>query len=49
MLRTGLSDGNATEVATNELKEGDAVIVGTAQPAGNAAPRVGGSAPKLPF
>ncbi len=49
VLRTGLSDGNATEVVTNDLKEGDAVIVATAQPAAASAPRVGGAAPRLPF
>ncbi len=49
-LRTGLTDGNATEVVSGELKEGDAVIVGTAQAAGGAAPRSGGgTAPRLPF
>lgn len=47
-LRIGLSDGNATEVVDGPLKEGDEVIVGTAQSAAPAAPR-GGSAPRLPF
>jgi HlyD family secretion protein len=46
-LRTGLSDGNATEVVSDALKEGDEVIVGTTQSA-TSAPR-GGSAPRLPF
>jgi HlyD family secretion protein len=47
-LRTGLSDGNATEVVSGALNAGDEVIVGTAQPATQSAPR-GGSAPRLPF
>lgn len=49
-LRTGLTDGTATEVVSGELKEGDSVIVGTAQAAnGPAAKSGGGSAPRLPF
>lgn len=49
-LRTGLTDGTATEVASGELKEGDAVVVGTVQVANSQAPRSGGgSAPRLPF
>jgi HlyD family secretion protein len=48
-LRTGLTDGNATEVAPGSLTEGQEVIVGTQQPAGGAAQRPGGSAPRLPF
>ena len=49
-LRTGLTDGNATEIVGGELKEGDEVIVGTAG-IGGSAPRggAGGSAPRLPF
>lgn len=49
-LRTGLTDGTATEVVSGELKEGDAVIVGTVQAANASAPRsAGGSSPRLPF
>jgi HlyD family secretion protein len=49
-LRTGLTDGTATEVVGGELKEGDAVIVGTVQAANGPTPRSGGgSAPRLPF
>lgn len=47
-LRTGLSDGNATEVVSGNLKEGDPVIVGTAA-AGTAATKSPGSGPRLPF
>ncbi|HVF62964.1 MAG TPA: efflux RND transporter periplasmic adaptor subunit, partial [Casimicrobiaceae bacterium] len=48
-LRTGLSDGNATEVVSGDIKEGDPVIVGTVS--GSAPPsRPGaGGAPRLPF
>lgn len=45
-VRTGLSDGSMTELVGGELKEGDQVIVGTAQ-AGAAAARPSG--PRLPF
>lgn len=49
-LRTGLTDGSATEVVVGELKEGDSVIVGTRQAAnGQAQPSAGGAAPRLPF
>ncbi len=49
-LRTGLTDGTATEVVSGDLKEGDSVILGTAQAANGQAPRSGGgSAPRLPF
>jgi HlyD family secretion protein len=46
-VRTGLSDGSMTELIGGELKEGDQVIIGTAQPgsAGTARP----SGPRLPF
>jgi len=44
-VRTGLSDGSMTEMATGELKEGDQVIVGAAQSGGTASP----SGPRLPF
>jgi HlyD family secretion protein len=47
MLRTGLTDGNATEVAGGELKEGDSVIVGTVTAPGPSRPA--GGAPRLPF
>lgn len=46
-VRTGLSDGNMTEISAGELKEGDQVIVGAAQPAGGGAQRPSG--PRLPF
>jgi HlyD family secretion protein len=46
-IRTGLTDGNATEVVSGALAEGDQVIVGTQLPAGGA-PK-GGTAPRLPF
>ncbi|HVE50783.1 MAG TPA: efflux RND transporter periplasmic adaptor subunit [Casimicrobiaceae bacterium] len=46
-LRTGLTDGTATEIVSGELKEGDSVIVGTAS--SGAAPRPSGTAPRLPF
>ena len=45
-VRTGLTDGNATEVA-GDLAEGAEVIVGTTALA--AAPRPSGGAPRLPF
>ena len=47
-LRTGLSDGNATEIVSGAIKEGDEVIVGTVQSGAPSMPR-GGSAPRLPF
>ncbi|CAG0989407.1 Macrolide export protein MacA [Burkholderiales bacterium] len=46
-IRTGLTDGNATEVVSGALAEGDGVIVGT-QIANAAAPKAG-SGPRLPF
>jgi HlyD family secretion protein len=45
-VRTGLTDGNATEI-TGELAESAEVIVGTTALA--AAPRPSGGAPRLPF
>ncbi len=45
-VRTGLSDGSMTELAGAELKQGDEVIIGTAQ-AGGAGTRPSG--PRLPF
>ena len=47
-LRTGLSDGNATEIVSGPIKEGDEVIVGTVQSGAPSTPR-GSSAPRLPF
>jgi HlyD family secretion protein len=47
-LRIGLTDGNATEVVSGEIKEGDSVIVGTVAPGAPAA-KASGSAPRLPF
>jgi HlyD family secretion protein len=47
VLRTGLTDGNATEVVAGDIKEGDQVIVGTATGA-TATPKAG-SGPRLPF
>ena len=46
-IRTGLTDGNATEVVSGPLAEGEQVIVGTQLPAAGA-PK-GGTAPRLPF
>jgi HlyD family secretion protein len=46
-VRTGLTDGNATEIAGADLAEGSEVIVGTAAIA--AATRPAGGAPRLPF
>jgi len=46
-IRTGLTDGNATEVVSGPLTEGQEVIVGTQLPA-SGAPK-GGTAPRLPF
>jgi len=46
-IRTGLSDGNATEVVSGPLKEGDEVVVGTQLPA--AGTPKSGTAPRLPF
>ncbi|TAK66882.1 MAG: HlyD family efflux transporter periplasmic adaptor subunit [Betaproteobacteria bacterium] len=46
-VRTGLSDGSMTEIATGELKEGDQVVIGTAQAGSSSAPRPSG--PRLPF
>ena len=46
-IRTGLTDGNATEVVSGPLAEGDEVIVGThlaGAPAAKAS-----SGPRLPF
>lgn len=48
-LRTGLSDGNATEVVSGEIKDGDAVILGTMQLSGPAPRSGGGASPRLPF
>lgn len=48
-VRTGLTDGNATEVVAGELAEGQDVIVGTLAAAGGAASRPAGGAPRLPF
>jgi HlyD family secretion protein len=46
-IRTGLTDGNATEVVSGPLAEGDEVIVGTQLPSGPA-PKAA-SSPRLPF
>jgi HlyD family secretion protein len=46
-IRTGLSDGNATEVVSGPLTEGEEVIVGTQLPAAGS-PKAG-TAPRLPF
>ena len=46
-LRTGLTDGNATEVVSGALAEGQEVIVGTQLPAASS-PKAGTS-PRLPF
>lgn len=47
-VRLGLSDGSFTEVSGGELKEGDAVITGSATTAGNAQ-KAAPSGPRLPF
>ncbi len=47
VLRTGLTDGNATEVVGGDLKEGDFVIVGAMNAAAPSRPP--GGAPRLPF
>ncbi|HQU50088.1 MAG TPA: efflux RND transporter periplasmic adaptor subunit [Casimicrobiaceae bacterium] len=46
-LRTGLTDGNSTEVVSGPLAEGDEVIVGTQLP--NAPAAKASSAPRMPF
>lgn len=46
-IRTGLTDGNATEVVSGPLKEGDEVIVGTQL--ANAPAAKASSAPRMPF
>ena len=46
-LRTGLTDGNATEVVSGSLREGDEVIVGTQL--ANAPAAKSGGAPRMPF
>ena len=46
-IRTGLTDGNATEVVSGPLAEGEEVIVGTQLPSGPA-PKAA-SSPRLPF
>ncbi|MBE0624323.1 MAG: efflux RND transporter periplasmic adaptor subunit [Burkholderiales bacterium] len=45
-VRTGLSDGSMTELLGGDLKQGDALIVGTAQ-SGSSAARPSG--PRMPF
>jgi HlyD family secretion protein len=47
-VRTGLSDGNATEIVGDALNEGDEVVVGTAAAATPAA-RPSASGPRLPI
>ena len=46
-IRTGLTDGNATEVVSGPLNEGDEVIVGTQL--ANAPAAKASNAPRLPF
>ena len=46
-VRTGLSDGSMTELLGSELKEGDQVIIGTAQAGSTSATRPSG--PRSPF
>ncbi len=48
-LRLGLTDGNATELVSGALKEGDEVIVGTLAAAGGGRQAPAGGAPRLPF
>jgi HlyD family secretion protein len=49
ILRTGLTDGNATEVVGGDVKEGDEVIVGTQAAVAGAPKSAPGGAPRLPF
>jgi HlyD family secretion protein len=49
VLRTGLTDGNATEVVGGDVKEGDEVIVGTQAAVAGAPKSAPGGAPRLPF
>ncbi len=46
-IRTGLTDGNATEVVSGPIAEGEEVIVGTQL--ANAAAAKAGTGPRLPF
>jgi HlyD family secretion protein len=46
-LRLGLTDGNATEIVSGDVKEGTEVIVGTVTSQAPKGPS--GSAPRLPF
>ncbi len=46
-VRTGLTDGSATEVSSDALKEGDEVLIGLAGPPKTARPAAGG--PRMPF
>jgi len=48
-LRLGLTDGNATEVISGDVKEGTEVIVGTVATGGAARSGPAGGAPRLPF
>jgi len=48
-LRLGLTDGNATEIVSGEVKEGTEVIVGTVTAGGTAKSGPAGGAPRLPF
>jgi len=48
VLRTGLTDGNATEIVGGDVKQGDDVIVGTVS-ANAAATKAPGGAPRMPF
>ena len=48
-LRLGLTDGNATEVVSGEVKDGTEVIVGTVATGTATKSSPAGSAPRLPF
>ncbi len=48
-LRLGLTDGNATEVVSGDVKEGTEVIVGTVTAGSAAKSGPAGGAPRLPF
>ncbi|MEP7328894.1 MAG: efflux RND transporter periplasmic adaptor subunit [Betaproteobacteria bacterium] len=48
-LRLGLSDGNATEVVSGDVKDSTEVIVGTVTAGTSGKSAAGGGAPRLPF
>ena len=48
-VRTGLTDGSFTEVVTDRLKDGDAVLIGTVAAQGAPTRPATSSGPRLPF